>query len=247
MRCENLKHLHRLWLKINDSDEYDVKYGSWMIYQAMYKNNLNFTDDDIIRTDGRPYIQCKFMHNGNESEVLKFSGETDFNFSNRKKRELCRSRYYHYRKILERDLEGEPILDIYVEMLNECVKKHHSQDNISLMPMSGNLQGAKGSVGLDRLDVWLLILDMKYSHGINLLKNHCTMEKFSEIDSFLDLFDDVCDYTQTIYHIDSTLTRKLIELGKIPLDTADAIIEYMSLAMRFWEQKNQFIESQLNK
>lgn len=35
-----MKLLHRLWLKINDIGEYDVKYGAWKIYQIMYTNNL---------------------------------------------------------------------------------------------------------------------------------------------------------------------------------------------------------------
>ena len=49
------------------------------------------------------------------------------------------------KKILERDLAGEGILEIYLEMLNECSQMYHSQDNISIMLQSGNMQGAKGS------------------------------------------------------------------------------------------------------
>ena len=176
---------------------------------------------------------------------MKISGETDINFSTKRKKELSRSRYEHYKKILERDLAGEEILDIYIEMLNECSEMHHSQDNISIMLKSGNMQGSKGAIGLDRLDVWLLVLDMKYRYKINLVQNHCTMENGSEIEEFLNLFDDVYDYANTIYHIDRDLVNELIESGKRPLDSATNIITYMSLAKKFWEQKHEFIDKQL--
>ena len=112
LKERNMKLLHRLWLKKNDIGEYDVKYGAWKIYQIMYTNNLIqggnlFTDYDIVKKGGRPYIKCQFIHNGKSTEEMRFSGETDFNFSTQKKRELCRSRYENYKKILERDLAGE--------------------------------------------------------------------------------------------------------------------------------------------
>lgn len=113
------------------------------------------------------------------------------------------------------------------------------------MLQSGNMNGAKGAIGLDRLDVWLLMLDMKYRYNINLLQNHCTMENCSEIEKFLNLFDDVYHYANTIYHINREVVDKLIESRKRPLDSASNIITYMSLAKEFWEQKNAFIEKQI--
>lgn len=240
-----MKLIHRLWIKLNDVDEYDVKYGAWKIYQKMYKDNLCFADNDIIRNDGRPYIKCKFIHNEKSTRTMRFSGETDFNFSDKKKRELCRSRYKHYKEILKRDLKDSGKLDEYLEMLNECSQMYRSQDNISIMLKSGNMQGAKGAIGLDRLDVWLFILDMKYRYKINLLQNHCTMENSSEIEEFLNLFENVYDYANTIYHIDEELVNDLIESGKRPLNTASNIFTYMSLANRFWKQKHEYIEKQL--
>ena len=67
----------------------------------------------------------------------------------------------------------------------------------------------------------------------------------SEIEKYLNLFDDVYDYASTIYHINSELVDKLIESGKRPLDSATNIITYMSLAKEFWNQKHAFIENQL--
>lgn len=86
---------------------------------------------------------------------------------------------------------------------------------------------------------------MKYEYKINLLQNHCTMENGSEIEEFLNLFDDVYDYANTIYHIDRELVNELMASGKRPLDSAANIIAYMSLAKKFWEQKHKFIENQL--
>lgn len=71
------------------------------------------------------------------------------------------------------------------------------------------------------------------------------MENCSKIEKFLNLFDDVYDYANTIYHINRKLVDKLIESGKRPLDSAENIIKYMSLAKEFWNQKHTFIEKQL--
>ncbi len=224
-------------------DEYDVKIDAWDIYQKMYKNNLHFKVSSVIRDSGRPYIECQFEHNGKSTSKMKFSGETDFNFSNEHKRELHRSRYENYKKILERDLACEPTLETYLKLLDECMEMHHSQENVSIMLQTGNIQGSKGSIGLDRLDVWLLILLMRYKYNVNLLQNHCTMENCSAIEDFLDLFDNVYDYANTIYHIDRKLVNDLIDSGKRALDSAYNLINYMLLAKRFWKQKRRYLEN----
>lgn len=224
-------------MKENNSDiGYDVKDDAWKVYRKMYGENLNF---ESIDRDKRPHIESKFKHGNKSSKKMKFSGEIDFNFSNNKIWELARSRYQHYKKILEKDSVGEE----FIKMLDECCKKHHSPENISLMLQTGNMQGAKKGIGLDRLGVWLLVLKMKYENNINLLQNHGTVENSSEIEAFLDLFEDVYDYAKTIYHVDRKLVDDLIESGKKPLDSACNIINYMRLAKRFWEQKRKYLES----
>lgn len=238
------KKIHKLWLRVNDYKEYDSKYSSWQIYKILYKNNLgNFCYEKNVKQDEkRPYI-IGFSHKGKKIDYC-FGGETDFNFSKKNVSVLHRSRYEHFKELLKRDLDGEPILDIYLTMLDECCERYHSQDNISLMLKIGNMQGVKGVIGTDRIDVFLLVVDLYYK-GINLIQNHSTYENIDAIPEFLSLFDDVYDYAETMYHIDRKLTRKLIESGKKPIDSASRVIEYLGYANQFWEQKGEYIEKNI--
>lgn len=225
--------------------EYDTSDKAWEVYKKMYEENLNFSD--IKQDSGRPHIKSQFMHGEKISSEMDFSGEVDFNFSEDSpimslgmgKGKRYRTRYIHYKMILEQDSADE----YYINMLEECKNRHHSPENISIMPQTGNMQGTKQQIGLDRLDVWLLVLNMKYENNINLLQNHCTMENFMPIQYFLDLFDDVYDYAKTIYHIDRELVDDLIESGKKPLNSSYNIINYMLLAKRFWKQKKRYWDS----
>ncbi|MBF1153223.1 MAG: hypothetical protein HXL86_03620 [[Eubacterium] sulci] len=222
--------------KNKDEMEYDVNKDAWDVYRIIYNENLSFGDIRISERE-RPYIESTFKYKEKSTKPLNFSGETDFNFSKNRISELNRSRYEHYKKILGNN---------YEDLLNECCEKHHSKENISIMLQTGNMQGAKGKIGIDRLDVWLLVLNLKFKYNINLLQNHCTKENSFAIENFLGLFDNVYEYANAIYHIDKKLVDDLIESGKTPLNSIDSIKNYMNLAKRFWEQNGKFIDG-LNK
>lgn len=61
--------------------------------------------------------------------------------------------------------------------------------------------------------------------------------------AYLECFDNVYDYCAVIYKIDEKLTHDLIVSGSKSIDSADRVLEYISLAERFWEQKRKYIDN----
>ena len=49
------------------------------------------------------------------------------------------------------------------------------------MPITGNLQGTKGTIGKDRFDVFIWALHLYYNYGIDLIINsHTTVQSIKE-------------------------------------------------------------------
>lgn len=225
-------------IKIMDK-EYDVTAAAWEIYKKLYSTNIdNLIDNLKIIPKGRPFITTTFKYNGKESSSLDFSGETDFNFGDTKIWGLGRSHYDHFKKILEAEKHSKNI-----EILNKCRKFHHSELNISLMPKTGNLQSVKKGIGNDRLDVFICCLNEYYLQRNNFIFNYSSFENLPLLKSFLDLFHNVYEYCDAIYHIDTNLTHDLILSGGRSLNSLDRVIEYMKLANTFWAQKGAYIKS----
>lgn len=216
-------------------NEYDVTSTAWKIYKKLY--NTNVADWEII-SKGRPYIETTFKYKAQKSKRLSFSGETDFNFGDTKIVGLGRSHYDHFKKILEPKADSEDI-----EVLNNCRKLCHSEINISLMPRTGNLQSVKKGIGNDRLDAFLCCLNEYYLQGNNFIFNYSSYKNTPFLKSFLDLFHNVYEYCEVIYHIDTNLTHDLILSGGRAIDSPNRVIEYMKLANSFWAQKRAYIKS----
>lgn len=234
-----------LWLKLGDTKEYDVKFGSWQIYKHIYKENIaiDYNDDINNKSYKRKYVEKEFVYLNKKSMIMRFSGETDFNFNpNGKVFGYGRSHYHHYEKLLREDNSKGFTSEELIEKLKTCKDRYHSQPNISLMPQTGNLQSVKKGVGNDRLDVFVLCIDSYYKKNFNALLNHCSHENRKYLQSFLDLFKSANEYCNVIHHIDQKLTEDLIESGRKPIDSADRIIEYMDLFDRFWNQKKKYID-----
>lgn len=229
--------------KENDDIEYDVNSDSWQIYSLIYKNNIgSIVDKDVKTNNGRKSVTKSFEYNGKKSKEISFSGETDFNFSDKKVFGYGKSRFKQFSKFLteaEQDTQKE-----YLVLLKRCCKDfYHSQVNISLMPQTGNLQNVKQGVGNDRLDVFVWGLDEYYMQRSNIIFNHCSSENMEYIRSYLDIFETIYEYCEAVYHIDKTLTKKLIISGRKAIDSAERVIEYIELATNFWEQKKKYIDT----
>lgn len=210
--------------------EYDVSEAALTAYRLLYQEN--FKNDDFTTKDSkRPYLEESFILKSKKTDKGKFSGETDFNF----KAGFAHSRGALYFKLLDQSNCLDK--DLYKEMLNNCKSLMYSIVNVSLMPMSGNLQSTKAHIGNDRLDVFVLMLDRYYNNNKNLLMNYTSYENMPFLKGYLDIFDDVYQYCRVIYHIDRPLVDELIESGKKAIDTPERVIEFMRLAYRFWHQK----------
>ena len=236
----------RIWIRKNDVKEYDVKFAAWQIYKRLYTKFLkdfNYEGDVIKEEKGksvRPYLSSRFYHKTISTE-LKFSGETDFNFSKKKIFGYGRSRYQHFREFLN-EKDGREY-DEAVRRLDICCKKHHSYENISIMPQTGGMNLLKKGIGNDRLDVWVWCINKYYLQESNLLYNFCSYEHMECLKAYLQCFDNVYDYCAVIYKIDEKLTHDLIVSGSKSIDSAERVLEYISLAERFWEQKRKYIEN----
>lgn len=236
----------RLWIRKNDVKEYDVKFAAWQIYKRLYMGFLkDFSYEvDVIKEENgknvRPYLSSQFKHKVISTE-LKFSGETDFNFSKKKIFGYGRSRYQHFMEFLN-EKEGVEYEEA-VKRLDICCKKHHSYENISIMPQTGSMNLLKKGIGNDRLDVWVWCINKYYLQESNLLYNFCSYEHMECLKEYLQCFDNVYDYCAMIYKIDEELTHDLIVSGSKSIDSADRVLEYIALAERFWEQKRKYIDN----
>ena len=57
------------------------------------------------------------------------------------------------------------------------------------MPITGNLQGTKGTIGKDRFDVFIWALHLYYNYGIDLIINsHTTVQSIKEFPRNIELF-----------------------------------------------------------
>lgn len=217
---------------MDENIEYDITEDALTAYKLLYKNN--FKDGALTFTDEkRPSIYGRFILNWKQVTSGRFSGETDFNF----KAGFAHSRGTLYHKILDNsNLQSDDKI-FYKKRLSECQTLMHSIVNVSLMPMSGNLQSTKANIANDRLDVYIRMLDYYYKNNENFLMNYTSYENMPFLKEYLNVFNDVYQYCDVIYRIDRTLVEELIESGKKAIDTPERVIEFMSLAYRFWHQK----------
>lgn len=234
----------RLWLRRNDIDEYDVKYGAWRLYDIIYDDlidgGINYDRD--VKGKKRKNAEKTLSHRG-KSVCIDISGETDFNFSRKKNFGWGKSREQFF-KWYSKQLEGQEKAD-YLEQVNRCVKNYHSQHNISIMPQNGALNLAKKMLGNDRLDVFIWALNEYYENGNGLILNCSSNEYLPSLKLFLGLFSGVNDYCRCMYQIDEDLVQRLVVSGTKPLDCVSRAKEYMDLAEEFWAQRDKYINMKL--
>lgn len=133
------------------------------------------------------------------------------------------------------------ILELFKDLTGSIV-------NISLMPQTGNLQSVKQGIGNDRIDTFIWAIDEYYNGNSNLLINHSSYENIEPLRTYLNIFGSnrgIYNYCKTIYHIDESLVDRMIASGKQAIDTSDRIIDFMDLAVEFWQQKLCFLSNQI--
>ena len=215
--------------------EFDASDIAWETYRLMYSENLPIEFQFFGKK--RKYILEKFRYHTNISEEIKFSGDTDFNFTPG----FAHSRLECYEKLLESSNNPK----MYSDKLNLLKQLTYSIVNISIMPKTGNLQSAKQGIGNDRLDTFIWTLDEYYNENSNLLMNHSSFENIKLLQSYLNMFGNVYNYCETIYHINKSLVQEMITLGKQTIDSPEKVICLMDLAIKFFRQKLCFLSNQV--
>lgn len=227
--------------------EFDSSDLAWSIFDLMYKDNIITSNKEDSNKNKRPCCISKFKYKGKETdEKLNFSGDTDFNF----KKGFAHSRLETYEKNIDKIYlddknKEDKYRNMYLQNLKVLIKLTHSILNISIMPQTGNLQAFKQGIGNDRLDTFIWAINEYYYNGIELLFNYSTFDNVNCLKSYFELFSNVYEYCEVIYHIDEGLVDDLIDLGKQSLNSAEKVIKFMNLAIRFFNQKATYLSTQL--
>ena len=120
----------------------------------------------------------------------------------------------------------------------------------------------------DRLDSFLYFLDksIKERNEINetnnanineignylshsIFKESLATENFSVLYSLIDNFKNSSEYVNVFYpelNKDKKPLNDLIESGQKPIDSTERVIEYIELAIRFWEAKEAYFNNPEN-
>lgn len=222
-------------------EEFDSNPIAWKIYNLMYAEN--FVEAFEIIDKPRKHIKNSFSYKGKHTSQMNFSGETDFNFGHG----WAHTKYEKYVKLITQTSISQEDETKYSNHLNICSKLYKSIVNISIMPQTGNLQSAKKGIGNDRMDVFIWALAEYYNKSSNVLTNYCSYENMESLQKYLDIFGDVYNYCDAIYHINESLVNDLIKSGKESIDSVERMVSYMDLASKFWRQKIVFLKKKRNQ
>lgn len=181
------------------------------------------------------YSGCKFY-----SARLRLGGEVDFNFNEKHTRD--------FKDLIFKENNTENREEC-LNLLERCEETHHTFLNFSLMQSMGDMQGFKGSHHCkDRLDKFLFYLKEYYEVGTDELRKkskiiqYATKDNSIELFNFLNRFDDANDYINKVYFIDEdAFIDRLVKNGKKEITNATDVVEYMNLAMLFWEKKEAYL------
>lgn len=215
--------------------EFDSSETAFEVYSVLYRNNLPLNYQVIEK--GRRHIKDVFIYNNKQSQKIKLSGDTDFNYSEG----FAHSRAEAFIKHLKDSPKGYDVT--YTNNFSILQKLTCSVVNISLMPQTGCLQLVKEGLGNDRIDTYIWGIDEYYKHRSDLLFNRASYDNTEALKSFLSLFDDVYEYCDAMYHINESLVDDMIESGKTAIDGPEKMINFMNLTIRFWGQKSKYLYS----
>lgn len=181
---------------------------------------------------------------------IGFAGDCCFNFNTNKKNKL--------NSIINKDNTVKIKKSLLTEILQSCYLMHYSPLNFALMPINGGMNNIKGDGrihGLDRFDILISSLNLyyrtKHIHP-TAIKIIAEFEgSYNSLVPFLNSigsFKSYCDFFYPELTSKSTKDKKLlnalIKSGQKPIDSTERVIEYIELAIRFWEAKADYYEEQ---
>lgn len=180
--------------------------------------------------------------------IGRLSGDTDFNFK--------KVKFLEYSSLLFNGCKNKEEFLKSMSKLYECYEMHHTLLNFSLMQTMGNLQHFK-SMGLygdklDRLDSFVFYLNYYYgtdnketSKLVKYLNENVHEENKRILLEYLDSFGDIDKYCSNVYFAGVSneetkkIRKKLVKQGKVNINSAERVIEYMELANEFWNFKEK--------
>lgn len=127
----------------------------------------------------------------------------------------------------------------------------HKFKNFSLMPRSGGMNNAKGTIYNDNFLRFLFVLNEFYLNNKNqtFVKNNLCQGN-GKINSeslfrFLNLFDDVYDYCKKIYFIDEELVDEFIDNKNVE-DSENSTEKYLAYADKYWIKKLEIMNTRMS-
>ena len=247
-----------------DEEEPDSSNIIWDYYSIYYdiKINKNSLSSKFRKIGNFEYLKnkdsncvklCNIPLNNNNLGTINLGGDCTFNF---------KSKINILYNIIAKDTEEKSIelKDKLMSLILGIQKMHHSPYNFSLIPVTGALNKAKG-VSLDRFDKFIFRLQEYYNYNFStntfednieyLHKSICnfsTLNNFFYIHDFLKAIGSINTYCDLFYpELTFGLYQSLIISGRKRIDSINCVIEYIELAIRFWEAKVKYYDKQTGK
>lgn len=228
-----------LFLQEYKSDKYflkkdDEKAETFWIQQSISKHKRIC---GTFKYDNYKLVLTSSLLDIEEKHNIGIAGDCCFNF-NKKKIGLFASLLCN-----ETNIE---LRNIIMDLIFEFHKMHHSPLNFALMPTNGSLNNFKGSDDFDRLTFLLYWINEYYKNQPTRIFSFGKGRPLIALNHFLSkLKNDNKKYHEMFYpEIDENLYIRLLTNGKKDkLKSTKDIIEYLELAIDFWEAKAAYFES----
>ena len=215
------------------------------VYQDFFGKYFDFTklEDKETQNPKRWYIKLRDDINvKSDYPKFKMAGDCIFNFNNKKVSVI-------------QNLPGwSEATEEEKELLKRCMEHHHSFDNFAFMPITGNMQGQKGSHQLDRPDIHIneikRYFQKKKSNGNEDIDqcsifSHASKNNKDALKWYLSLFDnDIHKYFKEVYLIDDDkyIDNEFLKYADMKIKNRATVVQYMKLAVEFWEKRRGCIE-----
>lgn len=195
---------------------------------------------------------------------IGIGGDCCFNFNANKLEKLL--------TIIKNDTDKNFNNDAIEKLLKSCFAMHHSLLNFSMMPKNGYMNNVKsdGVYGLDRFDTFISALDLYFKEQdnpvvIKLIAEFETsqnslvpfLKSIGSFENYLELFyPELLEENENKNKKKNQLCNNLIESGKKPINefkygkgrtvqsATERVLEYIELAIRFWEAKLDYYNKQ---
>lgn len=208
---------------------YDRSDDAFELYQAVYGKKIS-------RENGKLYWNLP------REESIEVSGDIICNF--------CGEHLKGFRQFVEspalfREADRKNFM-LWLDLMSSCMWQPY---NISVLPVTGGLNNTKQSFGNDRLDAFVMALDLYYKGYRTVLlssgkPNAIAPGNTDALRNFLDSFRSAEEFCGQIYQIDEDLTAALCESGKEVIDSAARVRDYLELVREFWRQRYNFYQKE---